>query len=195
VNNAGGLVPSLERTADGLDYTFALNHLAYFLLTRELRGLLAATPGARVVSTSSAAHRAGKLDLDDFARRPSGRTGFPSYCDSKLANILFTRELARRLEGSGVVANCYHPGFVKSGFGLNNGTFAQVAIKVAGTLFARNVDKGAETMVWLAASPEAASLQGQYLHDKKPAAMSRLAQDDALAARLWALSEKLVESL
>jgi NAD(P)-dependent dehydrogenase (short-subunit alcohol dehydrogenase family) len=111
-NNAGAIFVRYAESVDGFEMTFALNHLSYFLLTHELLPLLKQTDGARVVSTSSAAHRRGTLDLDAIAHRPSRTVGYPVYGDSKLANILFTRELARRLAGSGVVANCFHPGFV-----------------------------------------------------------------------------------
>jgi NAD(P)-dependent dehydrogenase (short-subunit alcohol dehydrogenase family) len=128
VNNAGGVFNKRALSADGFEMTFALNHLGYFLLTRELLGLLEKTPGARVVSTSSGAHAMGKIDFDDIAKRPSGKAGFSVYGASKLANILFTRELSRRLSGSGAVANCLHPGFVQTGFGLNNGGLMAGAI-------------------------------------------------------------------
>src|SRR5579859_3340619 len=115
-NNAGALFAKYQRSADGFEMTFALNHLSYFLLTHELLPVLMQTRGARIVNTSSDAHRGGRLDLETIARRPSKRAGFFAYSDSKLANILFTRELARRISGSGVVANCFHPGFVRTGF-------------------------------------------------------------------------------
>jgi NAD(P)-dependent dehydrogenase (short-subunit alcohol dehydrogenase family) len=191
MNNAGALFTSHQLTADGFEMTFALNHLSYFLLTHELLDVLKRTEGARVINTSSAAHRSGKLDLDTVERRPSKKVGFPTYCDSKLANILFTRVLARRLSGTGVTANCFHPGFVQTGFGLNNRGWMAAAIKVSSSLFARTPEKGAETLIWLATSPDAARHSGEYFHDRAIAKTSPLAQDDKLAEGLWALSEKL----
>ncbi len=191
VNNAGGIFQKYQLSPDGFEYTFALNHLGYFLLTHELRPLLEKTPGARVVSTSSGAHRMGKMNLEEIAVRPSKRAGFPAYGDSKLANILFTRELAKRLASSGAVANCFHPGFVYTGFGQNNGGFFAGSVKLAASMFARTPQKGAETLVWLATSPDAAKVSGEYFHDKKIAATKPLAKDDALAKSLWDLSAQL----
>lgn len=191
VNNAGAIFAKRETTADGLERTFALNHLAYFLLTTELLDLLRRTPGSRVVSTSSGAHFTGRIDFDDIARRERGYSGWRAYGDSKLANILFTRELARRL-GEGHAVNCFHPGWVNSGFALNNeGLMAKIVGGVA-SVFARPPAKGAETAIWLATSPEAAKLSGGYFMDLKAARTTALARDDALAARLWEFSERLV---
>lgn len=190
VNNAGGVFIEHRLTVDGLEQTFAINHLGYFLLTNLLLDLLRSTPGARVVSTSSGAYAAGTLNLDTVARRPGGGAGFPAYADSKLANILFTRALARRLQGSGVTANCFHPGVVRTGFGRNNKGWFSLGVKLGG-LFMRSPEKGADTLVWLATSPDAASLNGAYVHDRKVARTFGRAQDDTLAANLWTLSEKL----
>src|SRR5262249_19682322 len=154
-NNAGAVFSDYAKSADGIEMTFALNHIGYFALTTALLDLLRKTAGARVVSTSSGAHSMGKLDLATVATR-AGRAGFPAYGDSKLANILFTRELARRLEGSSATANCFHPGFVRSGFGLNNGGLLKWGIGLVAPLFARTPEKGAETLIWLATSPDAA---------------------------------------
>jgi len=191
INNAGAVFKDYALSSDGIEMTFALNHVAYFVLTNELLALLKKTPGSRVVSTSSGAHRGGKLDLATVVKR-NGKAGFGAYADSKLANILFTRELARRLEGSGPTANCMHPGFVRSGFGMNNPGWMATMIKVSGSLFARTPEKGAETLIWLAASPEAAKHSGQYFFDKKVASLSKRAQDDTLATGLWELSEALL---
>ena len=191
INNAGAVFQKHQLTSDGFELTFALNHLGYFLLTRELYDLITGTPGARVVSTSSAAHRSGRMKLDSIARRPSGTAGFAAYGDSKLANILFTSELARRLAGTGATANCFHPGFVRTAFGQNNGGFLAGAITVAGSLFARTPEKGAETLVWLATSPEAAPFSGEYFQDKQVAKSTRLARDATLAKDLWKLSDEL----
>ncbi len=191
VNNAGAVYKTHELTDEGVELTFALNHVSYFLLTTLLLDLLKKTPGSRVVSTSSGAHRMGKLDLDDVVARKRGGAGFGAYGDSKLANIVFTRELARRLAGTGVTANCFHPGFVRTGFALNNKGIMKSLVKVGASLFARTPEKGAETLIWLATSPEAAQLNGEYLHDKKVASISGRARDNLLATQLWELSEKL----
>jgi retinol dehydrogenase-12 len=190
VNNAGAIFTQHQKTADGLEQTFAVNHLAYFLLTHLLLDVLKKTPGARVVNTSSDAHQGSRLKLDTVARRPSGGAGFPAYADSKLANILFTRSLAKRLAGSGVTVNCFHPGVVRSGFSLNNGGVIAAAYRVAG-MFMRTPEKGAETLVWLATSPEAANFNGNYFHDKRVSRSSGRARDETLAAGLWTLSETL----
>jgi NAD(P)-dependent dehydrogenase (short-subunit alcohol dehydrogenase family) len=116
---------------------------------------------------------------------------FRAYGDSKLANILFTRELARRLAGSGVTVTCFHPGFVRTGFGQNNGGITAGMISLAARLFARTPEKGAETLIWLATSPEAAQHSGEYFHDCKIAKTSAAAKDDALATRLWEYTEQL----
>ena len=190
-NNAGAVFTSRQVSADGLEMTFALNHVGYFLLTSLLLDLLQKTPGARVVSTSSGAHMMGKIDFDDIARREKGFSGWGVYGSSKLANILFTRELARRLKDSGATANCLHPGFVQTRFALNNQGLMASAVKLTAALFARSPEKGAETLVWLATSPEAANVSGEYFHDRKVARTAALARDDALAAKLWEFSEKL----
>jgi retinol dehydrogenase 12 len=190
VNNAGALFNDYKLTADGIEMTFALNHVGYFVLTTRLLDLLRKTPGARVVSTSSDAHKMGKLDLATVAKR-DGSAGFRAYGDSKLANILFTRELARRLEGSGATANCFHPGFVSSGFGLNNSGIFKWAVGWFTPLFGRTVEKGAETLIWLATSPEVAGRTGEYFFDRKAIGTTRRGKDEALAKELWAFSERL----
>ncbi len=191
VNNAGAIFMDYRLSDDNYEMTFALNHLGYFLLTKLLLDTLNKTPGARIVSTSSGAHRPGKLDLDTVVRR-DGKAGFAAYADSKLANILFTRELGRRIRSTGTIANCFHPGFVKTGFGTNNEGLVSGVIKVGAALFGRSPKKGAETLIWLATSPEAANFNGEYFVDKKVAKLTKLAEDDTLAAGLWELSEKLI---
>jgi retinol dehydrogenase 12 len=194
VNNAGAMFTNRRESADGFELTFALNHLAYFVLTRELWGLLAETPGARVVNTASAAHETGVVDLQDIAYASKDYSGWRAYGSSKLANILFTRELARRADGQ-FIANCVHPGWVATGFALNNPGVVPMLIRLFGAVFARTPAKGAETIVWAATSPEAAQLNGEYLHDRRVAPTSDLAKDDSLASGLWELSERLVASV
>jgi len=189
INNAGALFRRRELTADGLELTFATNHLAYFVLTNLLLERLRSTPGARIVSTASDAHRGAKLDFADLQsqRRYSA---FAAYGRSKLMNILFTRELARRLAGTGVTANCLHPGFVATRFGDRAGGLMSLIIRGA-KRFALAPEQGAETIIYLASSPEVATLSGGYFHKCKPAAPTAAARNDADARRLWDVSVQL----
>ena len=189
VNNAGAIFSRREETADGLERSFATNHMSYFVLTNALLPALKATPGARIVSTASGAHQMGRVDFDDLQIK-RGYTTFGAYGASKLCNILFTRELARRLAGSGVTANCHHPGFVATRFAANNGMLAQLAMTI-GSPLALSPEKGARTLLYLATSPEVAHISGRYFVRCKPAEPSAAARDDAAAARLWAESEKI----
>jgi NAD(P)-dependent dehydrogenase (short-subunit alcohol dehydrogenase family) len=192
VNNAGAMFDQALRSADGYELTFALNHLAYFQLTAALLDLLKKTPGARVVSTASNAHRRGQIDLDDIAAGNKSRLGFLRYSDSKLANILFTRELARRLAGTGVVATCFHPGFIASAFGHNTHGVTRAITMLLQKLRALTPEQGADTLVWLATSPDPAAREsGGYFVERKRVSGTARAQDDAMAARLWELSERL----
>jgi NAD(P)-dependent dehydrogenase (short-subunit alcohol dehydrogenase family) len=188
INNAGALFNSRQVTVDGLEMTFATNHLSYFVLTHGLRERLAATPGARVVSTASDAHKGKKLDFSDL-QAEKGYSGFSVYGRSKLCNILFTRELARRLPQR-VTANCLHPGFVSTRFGDQSGGAFSMVVKIA-KLFAISQQKGAETIVHLASSPDVAGATGGYFYKCKLATPSPEAQDDGSAKRLWTETEKL----
>ncbi len=191
-NNAGVVVQGRTLTEDGLETTFAVNHLAYFLLTRLLLERLRASAPARVVCTSSDAHqvftRRG-LDFDDLQAERRYKT-FDVYGRSKLANILFTRELARREKGTGVTANAFPPGFVGSNFGKNNGPVARIAMGLLSP-FSRSPERGAETGVYLCSSPEVAGISGDYFYDKKPLEPAEWAKRPADAERLWAISEQL----
>ena len=191
VNNAGALFQVREVTEDGLERTLALNHVAYFLLTQLLRDRLAASAPARVVSVASRAHERAVLDFDDL-NLEHGYSGWTAYCRSKLANILFTRELARRLAGTGVTANCLHPGFVASRFGDNNRGPFRWAFSLAKRLTAISEERGAETIVYLASDPAVAGTTGGYFADSRPATPSAAAADDRSAGRLWEISAKLV---
>jgi NAD(P)-dependent dehydrogenase (short-subunit alcohol dehydrogenase family) len=190
INNAGAMFWRREVTADGLERTFALNHMAYFALTALLREKLVATSPARIVNVASDAHRGARLDFDDLqmARNYSGMT---AYSRSKLANILFTRELARRLSGTSATANCLHPGFVASRFGDNNAGLVGLGTKVAKQLFAIAPERGAETPVYLASSPAVEGRSGGYYYQCAPATPSAAAQDDAAARRLWDASARI----
>jgi NAD(P)-dependent dehydrogenase (short-subunit alcohol dehydrogenase family) len=189
INNAGALFDDRRLSPERLEMTFAVNHMAYFVLTEGLRERLVGSTPARIVNTASAAHAGAKLDFEDL-QSAKGYAGFRVYGRSKLANILFTRELARRLDGTGVTANCLHPGFVATRFGASSGGLFQ-AIMPAARLFALTPEQGADTLVYLASSPEAASANGLYFVKRKPATPSREAQDDGAAARLWSESESI----
>jgi NAD(P)-dependent dehydrogenase (short-subunit alcohol dehydrogenase family) len=190
VNNAGAVFMERRLSPDGIELTWALNHLSYFLLTNLLLDLLRASAPARMVNVSSEAHRGGQINFAD----PEGKAGFSgwaAYSQSKLANILFTVELARRLEGSGVTANALHPGFVATGFGKNNGGLWSGLMSLA-QLMAIKPDAGARTTVYLASSPEVARVSGKYFDKAKAVTPSAAAQSAADAARLWELSEQMV---
>jgi NAD(P)-dependent dehydrogenase (short-subunit alcohol dehydrogenase family) len=190
VNNAGTLFAARETTPDGLEMTFATNHMAYFVVTNLLLDRLKATPGARIVSTSSDAHKTGKLNFDDLQSEKSF-SGFRAYGTSKLCNILFTRELARRLAGTGVTANCLHPGFVATGFADNNDGLMGFVFGIAKKLAAITPEDGAKTILYLASSPEVAGQSGGYYTKCAPATPSAAAQNDADAKRLWEISAKI----
>jgi NAD(P)-dependent dehydrogenase (short-subunit alcohol dehydrogenase family) len=187
VNNAGAMYTTRQLTADGIEQTWAVNHLAPFLLTTLLLDRLEASAPARIITTASDAHRGAQLPFEDLNAEHSYR-GFGRYGQTKLANILFTLELARRLEGSGVTANCFHPGLVASGFNRNNGLLMSLAMTVLAPV-SRSSEKGAETLVWLATSPQVAQTSGAYFVDERPATPSPAGQDREAAQRLWDVSE------
>jgi NAD(P)-dependent dehydrogenase (short-subunit alcohol dehydrogenase family) len=190
LNNAGVINLRREESGDGVETTFAVNHLAYFLLTGLLLERLKESAPARVVNVASDAHRgAGRLDFDDLESRRQ-YTPMRVYGRSKLANILFTRELARRLAGSGVTANSMHPGFVGSNFAKNNGLLGIAAMTLLRP-FARSPEKGAETAVYLCSSPEIEGVTGEYFQDCKPHKPRAFALDDGDARRLWEVSEHM----
>jgi NAD(P)-dependent dehydrogenase (short-subunit alcohol dehydrogenase family) len=189
INNAGAMFGSRRMTEDDLEFTFAINHMAYFVLTRGLRERLLAASPARVVNTASDAHRGCTLDFDDL-QSTNGYSGFKSYGRSKLCNILFTRELSRRWRGKGISANCLHPGFVATRFGDGSGGFLSRVVRLAKT-FAISPEKGARTIVYLASSPEVTGVSGEYFYQCRPATPTTEARDDAAAGRLWNESAKL----
>lgn len=190
LNNAGALFARRELTPEGLERTLALNHLAYFVLTEELLPVLRSSSPARIVNVSSDAHRGSRLDLDDLNYARGRYRPFVAYGRSKLMNILFTRELSRRLEGTGVTANAMHPGFVRSGFGQNNQGFLGKLIKL-GQAFARTPERGARTLVYLATSPQVEGVTGKYFHDERESRTSAAALDMEVARRLWDASVRL----
>lgn len=192
VNNAGASFRSPAMGPDGFELTFALNHLAYFQLTTSLLDLIRKTPGARVVSTSSAMQARGKLDLEKSPTSLTG-SGPSAYATSKLANILFTKELQRRLSGTPASANCFEPGMVRTqfgAFGSDQGLLLNVIYALAKP-FAITPERGADSLIWLATAPEAAALKGEYVSKRRPATPQKQALDPQLAAELWKLSEKL----
>ena len=189
INNAGALFGSRQVTEDGLELTFATNHMAYVVLTHGLRERLVASAPARVVNTSSNAHTRARLDFDDL-QSAHGYRGFKVYGRSKLCNVLYTRELARRWAGTGITANSLHPGFVATRFADQSGGLFSYVVRVA-KLFAISQEKGADTIVYLASSPEVAHVSGAYFYKCHPATPSKEAQDDAAARRLWLESARL----
>ena len=190
MNNAGAIFTSRRQSVDGLEMTFALNHLAPFLLTNLLLDTLKAGGHARIVTTSSMAHQGARITFDDLQSERRYRA-FGAYGQSKLANILFTRELAKRLTGTELTANCFHPGVVASNFGRSNGGIAGGMFSL-GRPFFISPEKGAETGIYLASSPSAASISGQYFARKNVARTSAAANDGAAARRLWDVSAALV---
>jgi NAD(P)-dependent dehydrogenase (short-subunit alcohol dehydrogenase family) len=189
INNAGVIPPRREVTVDGLEMQFAVNHLAYFLLTNLLLPQLQAGAPSRIINVSSGAHSHATLDFDDL----QGERGYqpkPVYSRSKLANILFTYELSRRLDGTGVTANCLNPGVVATRMLAD-----YMGVPLAGAALARTFgakpEEGAETSIYLASSPEVESVTGKYFERKQPIASSRASYDEAAARRLWEVSERL----
>jgi NAD(P)-dependent dehydrogenase (short-subunit alcohol dehydrogenase family) len=193
LNNAGGIYSHRETTVDGYERTFATNHLAYFLLTALLLDVVKKSAPARIVNVASLAHGWDRLDFDDlmFDKRPY--FGFRAYGCSKLANVLFTRELARRLDGSSITANCLHPGAIASGFGKNNQSFFGWIMRNVAGPFLWSEETGARTSVYLATSPEVDGKTGLYFANCRAVSPNRVARDDAAAARLWKVSEELVQ--
>ena len=190
-NNAGGIWPRREVTPDGHEQTLQVNHLAPFLLTALLRDRLVASSPARIITTSSDAHRGARLDLADLDFSARRFSEFQVYGTTKLANILFTRELARRLDGTGVLATCFHPGTVATGFGRDS-WFSFFTTKFPVKLFFRTPDQGADTLVWLATAPAESLTAGEFYASRKPGKRTSAARDDALAGELWAKSAEIV---
>ena len=192
VNNAGAKILQRQTTVDGYEMTFALNHLAYFLLTQMLMDHLKAAGQSRIVNVSSGAHGGTVLDFNDL-QNERNYIGKQAYNQSKLANLLFSYELSRRLEGSGVVANAMAPGGVITHFCRNNGWISW-GKHVTAHILARNLigpEKAAETILYLAASPEVEGVTGNYFFEKKPIESSPASYDEEAAKRLWEISERM----
>lgn len=195
VNNAGATFKQPMSGPDGYELTFTLNHLAYFQLTTSLFDPIRKTPGSRVVSTSSSMQARGNLDLKKTPTSLEG-SGPQAYATSKLANILFTKELQRRLSQTTATANCFEPGMVRTqfgGFGSDQGFLLNLVYALAKP-FSSTPEQGADSLVWLATSPEAASLKGEYVSKRRPVTPQKQALDSNLATDLWTLSEKLCEN-
>ncbi len=191
VNNAGAFYSDRRVSKDGLEMTFALNHIGYFLLTKLLLETLKHTKNARIVSVSSGAHMSGKINFDDLQLEQKF-SGWNAYCSSKLMNVLFTKELSRKLEGTGVTANCLHPGFVNTGFAGDAKDLFGRTLNFVKNFAAITPDKGAETMIYLSSSHEVANVTGEYFEKKKVARVNPIAEDSSVAKKLWEVSEKLV---
>jgi NAD(P)-dependent dehydrogenase (short-subunit alcohol dehydrogenase family) len=190
INNAGAILNRRAETSEGLEKTFALNHMSYFTLTNILLDRLRQTPGARIVSVSSSAHRRAVLDFGDLQSR-HGYRGFGAYSKSKLCNILFNRALAKRLAGSGVTANVLHPGFVATRFADQAGGLMQRLVAIGKRVTAISPEEGAKTILYLAASPDVAQVSGKYFYKCKVAIPTKEAQNDADAERLWQASASI----
>jgi len=198
LNNAGAIFTARQETSEGIERTIALNHLAYFELTRQLVDLLKACAPARVVNVSSQLHEKGKINFADLGLS-KGYAPLGAYSQSKLANVMFTFELAERLKETGVTVNALHPGVVASGFGRSNtGLVGRITAGVLWTMqntFGVSVDKGADTLVYLATAPEVADQTGKYWYKRQVTKVSADAMDRTQWARLWALSEEMVEGV
>jgi len=191
LNNAGGTFATRQLSVDGIEMTFALNHLAYFLLTNLLLDTMKVSTPARIINVSSDAHSRGKIEFDNLQGERS-YSSFGPYGNSKLANILFTTELARRLEGMGVTVNALHPGLTSTGFGKNNPGFLMKIMGVVIPLIARYPKKGAETSIYLASSPEVQSITGKFFVDCKVTRPAPQATDSTVAKKLWDVSAEMV---
>ena len=191
LNNAGAVFMQRQLSVDGIEMTFALNHLASFLLTNLLLDTIKASAPARIINVSSNAHTTGKIQFDNLQgeRNYSPRV----YENSKLANILFTMELARRLEGTGVTVNTLHPGFTATGFAKNNGKVMATLVSIFAPLVARSPAKGAETSIFLASSPSVEGMTGKYFYDSRMIAAAPQSTDMAVAKKLWDASTEMVD--
>jgi NAD(P)-dependent dehydrogenase (short-subunit alcohol dehydrogenase family) len=187
VNNAGGVNKSRTTTEDGIETTFAVNHLAGFLLTNTLLDLIVKSSPARIVTVSSVGHRQGTIDFEDL-QLERGYSIMRAYSRSKLANVLFANELARRLAGTGVTSNSLHPGSVDTRIWSGAPVWAKPLIQLVFRPFFISAEEGGSYIVRLVTSPELSSVTGQYFEKAKPSAPSALARDEALAKRLWDVS-------
>lgn len=193
LNNAGAIFTTRQVSADGIEMTWALNHLNYFLLTDLLLDTLRASAPARIVNVASDAHQAAKINFDDVQFK-TGYSAFGVYGQSKLANIMFTYELARRLAGSGVTANCLHPGMVATNFGANSKGVLGLVFKAVTRVAGISVQRGAQTSVYLASAPEVEGVSGKYFSNSKEARSSAASYIEADQQRLWQLTERMIQA-
>jgi len=189
VNNAGAMHTQRRETADGFEMTIGVNHLAHLLPTDLLLDMLKASAPARIVNVASRAHRSGTIRFDDLMGA-RGYDGWRAYIQSKLANIVFTYELARRLAGTGVTANCLHPGVIASNFGNTGPALIRLGVRIARP-FMKSSARGAETSIYLASAPDVQGVSGKYFVNRREARSSAESYDPAVAARLWKVSEEL----
>ncbi|HXZ23507.1 MAG TPA: SDR family oxidoreductase, partial [Methanomassiliicoccales archaeon] len=189
IANAGVIRGKRQLTADGFEYTFGVNHLAHFVLANLLLDTLKRSAPSRIVVTSSTSHLRAHMDFDDLMEE-KGFGAWKAYGQSKLANALFTFELSRRLEGTKVTANCFHPGFVRTNIGVGLGGISGFAYPISYP-FAISTERGADTLVYLATSPEVEGVSGKYFYQRKPDAVNPEVLDASIAKRLWEASEKL----
>jgi retinol dehydrogenase 12 len=190
VNNAGAIFTQRQMSVDGLEMTLALNHLGYFLLTHLLLDMLKRSAPCRIVNVASSAHRRGRIHLDDLQGERT-YNGWRAYCQSKLANVMFTYELANRLKETQVTANALHPGFVATRFGHNNAWVKAQLIR-ATQMLAISAEKGAETMIYLSTAPEVEGVSGTYFVNKREVRSSPQSYDAAIGKALWHVSEAMV---
>jgi retinol dehydrogenase 12 len=190
LNNAGAFFQKREINEDGVERTFALNHLGYFLMTHLLLDRLKDAPSARIVNVASGAHYGATLDLGDL-QNSKNYSGWRAYQQSKLSNIYFTYELGRRLDGSKLTANCLHPGFVATRFGNNNSGLMRATFGIAKSLFAKSETDGAKTSIYLAGSPEVAGVNGKYFDNCKSVRSSKVSYDETVARELWRVSAEM----
>jgi NAD(P)-dependent dehydrogenase (short-subunit alcohol dehydrogenase family) len=193
VNNAGLIVPERHATRDGLEETFQVNHVAPFLLTTELLDLIKASAPARIVNVSSEAHRHATMHWEDLQFASTRYKSFRAYGQSKLANVLFTYELARRLEGTGVTANVLHPGVVASGFGQTYSGALSFVIGLAKPFMLTN-EQGARTSVYVASSPEVEGVTGKYFSKCRAIRSNAVSYDEASQRKLWSLSLEMLKT-
>lgn len=191
VNNAGAIYTERYDSVDGFELTFATNHLSYFLLTNLLLDLLKKSPAARIVNVASEAHKSGPADLDDLQTKKKKYVGYKVYGTSKLWNVLFTYELARRLQGTQITANCLHPGVIATGYGQNTKGLFKLGMRLI-TPFLITPEKGAQTSIYLASAPELEGVTGKYFKNKMPVPSRKVSYNKDIAKRLWDESARLV---